>query len=62
MLENKSVAEDGPGRHVDGWQLVGWVQHSPAGAPAFLHRTMNKMRVDEEPWRCELLTGPLPHR
>jgi hypothetical protein len=47
---------------VAGWQLVGFLQHDRTATPAFLHRTMNKWRVGEEPWDVELLTGPLPAR
>ncbi|KIY97022.1 hypothetical protein MNEG_10940 [Monoraphidium neglectum] len=47
---------------VDGWQLVGAIQHDNWGAPAFFHRTMNKPSLDSEQWPAELVTGPLPIR
>ncbi|KAF5825970.1 mannosyltransferase putative-domain-containing protein [Dunaliella salina] len=62
VLENKTVGEGEDGRYTDGWQLVGFVQHSPIqpAAPAFLHRTMNKWNINEEPWPVSVISGPMP--
>lgn len=46
---------------VDGWQLVGALQHDNRGRPAFFHRTMNKWH-EAEVWPVELVTGPIPAR
>ena len=50
------------GKAVAGWQLLGFLQHDRSASPAFLHRTMNKWNIGEEPWPVELLTGPIPAR
>lgn len=72
-LEIKATVPGGKPTTGDGWQLLGFLQFLPQPEPspgspspplveAFLHRTMNKFRLEDAPWPVEVLTGPMPQR
>ncbi|MEW5300008.1 MAG: hypothetical protein WDW36_002972 [Sanguina aurantia] len=50
------------GARVPGWQLIGFLQHDSWGRPAFLHRTINKYRLDETPSALQLISAPMPRK
>lgn len=57
MLLTKSTSATSPG-----WQLAGMLQFDHLGHLAFIHRTINKFWITQEPWPMDLMTGPLPYR
>eukprot|EP00877_Chromochloris_zofingiensis_P010931 jgi/Chrzof1/6091/Cz17g09110.t1 len=46
----------------DGWMFIGPVQHDNYGRPAFMHRTMNKYSLDEQPFTGVMMSAPISLR